>query len=72
MIKYYHKYLLLLIIIFAVGVKGQDLGLVLPDIEEYQLNNGEIQLIETWDMDDDGTSDGCQIITLTPASPPGS
>jgi len=40
MIKYYHKYLLLLIIIFAVGVKGQDLGLVLPDIEEYQLNNG--------------------------------
>ena len=40
MIKYYHKYLLLLIIIFAVGVKGQDLSLVLPDIEEYQLNNG--------------------------------
>ena len=36
------------------------------DCIEYQLNNdGEIQLIETWD-------EGCQIITLTPVPASGS
>jgi hypothetical protein len=36
---------------------------------EYQLIDGKIQLMQTWDMDNDGTSDGCEIIMLTPSSP---
>jgi hypothetical protein len=36
---------------------------------EYQLIDGKIQLMQTWDMDDDGTPDECQIIMLTPITP---
>ena len=39
---------------------------------EYQLDGGKIQFIETWDMDGDGIPDECEVIMLTPITPPGS
>jgi len=36
---------------------------------EYQLINGKIQLMQTWDTDGDGTSDECEVIMLTPSTP---